>query len=265
VVPPTIQYKRDGRIVQITMSGFNRRTGISLVESLERAQEELGSDLAGVILDLRGNPGGLLDQGVAVADAFMPEGPISTTEGRHPDALHTFVAGGKDSLGGKPLVVLINGRTASSSEMVAAALQDRGRAIVLGSASYGKGSVQSVNDLPDDSELIITWSLIHAPSGYAFHRLGVLPTVCTAHEDTMSQLVTNMRAGALAIRPALKQWRAAVWPRQKDELAALKALCPASSDSPEIDVDLAREILLDRSLYDRLLVQSRAVLTASTE
>ena len=262
VVPPTITYLRDGRIVRLTVSGFNRRTGLTLVKNLRRAKSELGADLAGVVLDLRGNPGGLLDQGVAVVDAFLTGGLISTTEGRHPDALHRFEAGGDDMLDGKPLIVLINGRTASSGELVAAALQDRGRALLLGSASYGKGSVQSVNELPDHSELIITWSLIHAPSGYPFHRLGVLPTICTANTTDLGALRTRIRSGALPNGHHLTKWRKAGWPPDEGAREALRSLCPGNAEKPDRDLALAREILLDPPLDQRLIATSRSVLTA---
>ena len=264
VVPPTITYLRDGRIVRLTVSGFNRRTGLTLVKNLRRAKSELGADLAGVVLDLRGNPGGLLDQGVAVVDAFLTGGLISTTEGRHPDALHRFEAGGDDMLDGKPLIVLINGRTASSGELVAAALQDRGRALLLGSASYGKGSVQSVNELPDHSELIITWSLIHAPSGYPFHRLGVLPTICTANTTDLAELRTRIRSGALPNGHHLTKWRKAGWPPDEGAREALRGLCPGNAEKPDRDLALAREILLDPPLYQRLIAMSRSVLTAQS-
>ena len=262
VVPPTITYRRDGRIVHLTVSGFNRRTGLTLVKNLRRAGSELGADLAGVVLDLRGNPGGLLDQGVAVVDAFLTTGLISTTQGRHPDALHRFEAGGDDILDGKPLIVLINGRTASSGELVAAALQDRGRALLLGSSSYGKGSVQSVNELPDQSELIITWSLIHAPSGYPFHRLGVLPTICTANTADPDELRTRIRSGALPNGHHLTKWRSAGWPLDEGTRAELRSLCPGNAEKPDRDLALAREILLDPPLYQRLIATSRSVLTA---
>ena len=264
VVPPTITYRRDGRIIRLTISGFNRRTGLTLVETLRRAGSALGEDLAGVILDLRGNPGGLLDQGVAVVDAFLTSGLISTTQGRHPDALHRFEASGDDILNGKPLIILINGRTASSGELVAAALQDRGRALLLGSASYGKGSVQSVNELPDQSELIITWSLIHAPSGYPFHRLGVLPTICTANMTDLAELRTRIRSGALPNSHHLTKWRSAGWPLDDGTRTQLRNFCPGNAEKPDRDLALAREILLDPPLYQRLIATSRSVLTAQS-
>src|SRR6185295_6985530 len=139
--------------------------------------------LKGYILDLRNNPGGLLDQAISTSDLFLDSGRIVSTHGRHPDSHKFYEATGNDITDAKPIVALIDGNTASAAEIVAAALQDHGRAVVVGSNSYGKGTVQTVLNMPNTDELIITWARYHAPSGYTLHHLGVLPSVCTVGEE----------------------------------------------------------------------------------
>lgn len=252
VVPPTVSYRRDGRVAFIGVSGFNRRTGAALVATLRQAQRDFDADdFGGVVLDLRGNPGGLLDQAVAVADAFLDDGRISETDGRHPDARHVFRATAPDIIDGKPLVVLINGRTASSSELVAAALQDRGRAVLIGTTTYGKGSVQAVNDLPNRGELILTWSLIRAPSGYAFNQLGVMPTLCTAGQADVVGVLRGLDRPATSIAPLLRDWRQVAY-NDVDARETLRRACPSTRQSRDIDRELAVAILNDPVLYDRL-------------
>ncbi len=132
------------------------------------------------MLDLRGNPGGLLQQAVKVADLFLADGPILSTRGRHPDSVQDYVAGGDDITHGLPLVILIDGDTASAAELTAAALQDRDRAIVIGSTSYGKGTVQTVIPLPNGGELGFTWSHAVSPTGVNLRTGGVRPMLCTS-------------------------------------------------------------------------------------
>src|SRR3546814_20352184 len=132
-----------------------------------------------MILDLRGNPGGLLNQSVAVADMFISHGQIISTRGRHPDSFQYFDAESDDATGGLPLVVLVDGQSASGAEVVAAALQDSGRAVVVGASSYGKGSVQTVTRLPNAGELFLPWSRIYSPAGYTPPHQRVMPTLCT--------------------------------------------------------------------------------------
>ena len=117
-----------------------------------------------------------------VADLFVESGRIVSTHGRNPDSHQYYDATPGDIIDGKPIVVLVNGDSASASEIVAAALQDDDRAVVVGSNSYGKGTVQRVIDLPNNGEMSVTWARFHAPSGYTLHELGVLPSICTSIE-----------------------------------------------------------------------------------
>lgn len=129
------------------------------------------------MLDLRNNPGGLFDQSLYVADAFLDGGVIVTMRGRENRRMREFHARAGDLAGGLPMVVLINGGSASASEIVASALQDHGRAVVMGTPSFGKGSVQTVMRLPVEGALKLTTALYYAPSGQAIQARGVLPDI----------------------------------------------------------------------------------------
>jgi carboxyl-terminal processing protease len=171
-----------GDTVVLRVTTFNDQTFPGVEEELKKNIEALGGidKVAGVVLDLRNNPGGLLTQAIKVADTFLDKGEIVSTRGRNPADGERFnaesaVAG--DLTGGKPLVVLINGGSASASEIVAGALQDHRRAIVVGEKSFGKGSVQSVIPLRGDGAMRLTTSRYYTPSGRSIQALGVAPDI----------------------------------------------------------------------------------------
>jgi carboxyl-terminal processing protease len=246
IVPTTVAAIIEDRIAYIRVSGFNQRTASTLARRLTdlRANEP---GLRGIVLDLRGNVGGLLDQAIAVADLFVERGRLSATRGRHPDSIQSYDAAGADLSGGLPLVVLVNGRSASASEVVAAALQDLGRAVLIGSTSYGKGTVQTVVRLPNDGELLLTWSRLTSPSGYVIHGLGVLPNLCTnpASGKPVSASVTQDTSAVLA------RWRTP-WNGPTPNAEELRRTCPPSDAEPEIDRELARQIISDNAIYAAL-------------
>ena len=227
--------------------------GFSITGEVEH---DYGANLKGVILDLRDNPGGLLDQAVAVSDLFLSSGRIVSTEGRHPRSFQRYEAHGGDKLSGKPLVVMINGRSASSAEIVAAALQDLGRAVVVGTNSYGKGTVQSVFRLPNDGELTLTWSRFHAPSGYTLQDLGVLPNLCTSDaRQTADAIARNLRDGRLQTAKTLEAWRQEAQPNETRR-QQLRASCPQNKDT---DTDRVRETEVARRVLDDTLLYSQAL------
>ena len=130
---------------------------------------------------------------LAVADSFLTQGVLSRTAGRHRDAAQTFEADGHDQFKGLPLVVLVDGATASGAEIVTSALQDAGRALVIGSGTAGLGTIQSLLRLPNGAVIALTWARQYAPSGYAIDGRGILPNICTARaggsvDDTMARL-----------------------------------------------------------------------------
>ena len=162
----------------IRISQFQLRTGESLRESIGKLREEAGEEgLKGLVLDLRNNPGGVLNAAVSVSDAFLDKGIIVYTEGRMDDAKLTFSAKGSDVLDGIPLVVLVNAGSASASEIVAGALQDHGRAVIMGEKTFGKGSVQTILPLGNGSALKLTTARYYTPSGTSIQARGIVPDI----------------------------------------------------------------------------------------
>ena len=159
----------------LRISQFQTSTSKDVIKALDTLAEE--DDLQGLVLDLRNNPGGTLQSSVEVADQFLHEGLIVYTEGRLKSSHAKYRATRGDRIEGKPIVVLINGGSASASEIVAAALRDHGRATILGTQSYGKGSVQSVLPLDDDQALKLTTAFYYTPLGHSIHEKGIEPDI----------------------------------------------------------------------------------------
>ena len=160
----------------VRVRSFQERTAKDLERHLGRIRKEAGGELKGLVLDLRDNPGGLLDQAVEVADLWVDEGLIVSTRGRVDSQQHEFRAA-SDADGTYPMVVLVNGGSASASEIVAGALQDHHRALVLGGATFGKGSVQTVYPLRDRSGLRLTTALYYTPAGRSIQEVGIEPDI----------------------------------------------------------------------------------------
>ena len=167
----------DDEVIVARISTFSERTADDLEEVLEDLWDEQGDGLMGAVLDLRNNPGGLLDQAIAVSDAFLEQGEIVSTRGRDPESALRFNARTGDIIDGLPLVVLINSGTASASEIVAGALQDHGRALILGTRSFGKGSVQTVIPLRGRGALRLTTARYYTPSGRSIQEQGIDPDI----------------------------------------------------------------------------------------
>lgn len=260
IVPPTVAASLHDGIGAFRISSFNQRTALSLKQDLQKVTEQNGGPLKGVVLDMRGNPGGLLDQAVAMSDLFMKDGPIVSTKGRSPLASQAYDAREGDAGEDLPVVVLVDGKSASAAEIVTAALQDSGRAVVVGTNSYGKGTVQTVIQLPNDGEMTLTWSRFHAPSGYALHGLGVLPTICTADEMANSaKLMAGVIHAAAQPEPVtakLNLWRHA----GLEETALRKQLrtaCPSAKyPDSALDMEFAEKLLNDRAMYQSALALS---------
>ncbi|MFC3613292.1 S41 family peptidase [Lutimaribacter marinistellae] len=174
-----VRSRNEGESVVLRVTTFNDQTYPNLKDGLEEQIEEAGGidAINGVVLDLRNNPGGLLTQAIKVADAFLDEGEIVSTRGRDPQDGERFNAEKGDLVEGKPIVVLINGGSASASEIVAGALQDHRRAIVVGTKSFGKGSVQTVMPLRGDGAMRLTTARYYTPSGRSIQALGVSPDI----------------------------------------------------------------------------------------
>jgi carboxyl-terminal processing protease len=161
----------------IRITQFQSGTGENLVQAIDTLKKENGGKLKGMVLDLRNNPGGVLNAAVEVADAFIKDGLIVYTEGRTPASRVDFKATSKDLLDGAPIVVLVNGGSASASEIVAGALQDHKRAIIMGSRTFGKGSVQTILPMTDGNALKLTTARYYTPSGRSIQAEGIVPDI----------------------------------------------------------------------------------------
>ncbi len=174
-----VRTRTEGKTVILRVTTFNSQTYPNLEAGIKKAVAELGGldKVDGFVMDLRNNPGGLLTQAIKVSDAFLEKGEIVSTRGRNPKDGERFNATPGDLTNGKPLVVLINGGSASASEIVAGALQDHRRAIVVGTKSFGKGSVQTVMPLRGGSAMRLTTARYYTPSGRSIQSLGVTPDI----------------------------------------------------------------------------------------
>src|SRR5579875_1878080 len=247
LVPESVSLRELNDVAVIKVTSFNQQTGDGVMDAIARAHREMGPRLKGFVLDLRGNPGGLLDQAIAVASQFLDGGTIATTIGRNPESFQYFAAPANHHAETLPLVVLVNGGSASASEIVAAALQDAGRAVVVGTASYGKGTVQTVLRTRNDGELTVTWARLITPKGYFLHHHGVVPTVCT------SQLPDKVDVGVL-----LADSPPAALMRPRDTLSdagwiALRDACPATREGDGLDLRVAHRLLDNAVIYARVL------------
>jgi carboxyl-terminal processing protease len=168
----------EGDLGYIRITSFTEQTETGLRAAIQKIKDQVGGNkLKGVVLDLRNNPGGLLDQAIAVSDAFIDKGEIVSTRGRRPEDAQRYNAKPGDLLNGLPMVVLINGGSASASEIVAGALQDHHRAIVLGTRSFGKGSVQTIIPLGGQGALRLTTARYYTPSGRSIQAQGIEPDI----------------------------------------------------------------------------------------
>src|SRR5215831_8914156 len=164
-------------IAYIRITSFNEQTDVGLSNAMKNLKQQSGNKLIGVVLDLRNDPGGLLDQAVAVANAFLDRGEIVSTRGRRSEDAQRYNARPGDIAAGLPMAVLINGGSASASEIVAGALQDHHRAILLGTKSFGKGSVQTIIPLPGHGAMRLTTARYYTPSGRSIQARGIDPDI----------------------------------------------------------------------------------------
>ena len=173
----SVRSRLEGKIGYIRVTTFSEQADKGIKKAIEKFNKEVGDDLQGIVLDLRNNPGGLLDQSVSVSDIFLDKGEIVSTRSREADDTQRFNARKGDLAKGLPMVVLINGGSASASEIVAGALQDHRRAIILGTKSFGKGSVQTIFPLSGHGAMRLTTARYYTPSGRSIQALGIEPDI----------------------------------------------------------------------------------------
>ncbi|WP_135212043.1 S41 family peptidase [Vitreimonas flagellata] len=184
-----------GDVGVIRISTFNERTGDMLQDAIRTVRRDTGGRLRGVVVDLRNNPGGLLDQAIEVSDAFLDGGEVVSTRGRQPEDVQRYNARRGDDMAGVPIVVLINGASASAAEIVAGALQDRNRALIVGTDSFGKGSVQTVIPLQGgrDGALRLTTARYYTPAGRSIQGAGITPDMEVAARRIDAEQIARLQ------------------------------------------------------------------------
>ena len=173
----SVKYNIINNVGYIRLTTFSETTTSTMLDAIEKIKTQTGKNFQGLILDLRNNPGGLLNQSIAVTDAFLENGEIVSTKGRNKDDTSRTFAQPGDVISNQPLIVLINSGSASASEIVAGALKDHGRAIILGTRSFGKGSVQSIVPIPGNGAIRLTTSRYYTPSGISIQAKGIEPDI----------------------------------------------------------------------------------------
>jgi carboxyl-terminal processing protease len=276
--PETVTASRDGELLVLRITGFSRSTGSRLAQELLRGVGDTAADMPqsnpstnlalappkGVVLDLRGNRGGVLQQAVAAAAMLQGSGVVATTAGRDPEAAHVFRADGRDLARFLPVVVLVDGNTASAAEILAAALADQRRAVVVGSATLGKGLVQTITALPDGGELLVTWSRVLAPLGWPIQGVGLLPQLCTSlGPDSLARNLAALTRGSQPMEAALRRHRIARAPVPPIEALEIRAACPAADALPmgprepgsdDTDLAAARRLIQTPEAYATALL-----------
>ncbi len=243
----SVRSHTEGTVGYIRVTTFNQNTGPGVRKAIQDINDELGDKISGFVLDLRNNPGGLLTQAIEVSDAFLDKGEIVSQRGRLEEDTERKNSTPGDLAAGLPIVVLINGGSASASEIVAGALQDHKRAIVMGTQSFGKGSVQTVIPLPGKGAMRLTTARYYTPSGTSIQAKGITPDIVVeqAKIESYDEKFKRMRESDL--RGALKN---------EEETKKAKKAQDASNDNTEEeepkDYQLTRaiDLLTALSLYD---------------
>lgn len=274
VTVQSVTSRAEGDFGYVRISNFSEQTEEGLKNALKDLEKEIAGGPKGLVLDLRSNPGGLLDQSVAVADMFLNGGEIVSTRGRRPrDTMREMGTPG-DKFGGKPIIVLINGGSASASEIVAGALQDRNRALLLGTKSFGKGSVQTVIPLQNGLQgaLRLTTSKYYTPSGRSIQALGIVPDIAMPviypGQDELAQRPSESDLpNALVAESDVDdnaEENAEVAEGESAEPGVEPFMCRFEEDGETpVDCQLERalEILADATRYNRALADAGAART----
>jgi len=257
VSPETVFAQRFANFLVLRITSFSTSTASHLALSVQDALA-VPHRVDGIVLDLRDNRGGLLRQAVTAADTFLPAGLVATTVGRDPDAMNIWRSTEGELAENVPVVILVDGRTASAAEILAAALADRGRAVVVGSETMGKGMVQTIDPLPDGGELFVTWSQTVAPLGWPVQGVGVLPQVCTSlGQEALSRQLAALATGFQPMAEAIWRSRAARLPVPVAEVLEIRAPCPAAEGRPA-DLEAARVLISNPAAYAAALLPPMA-------
>jgi carboxyl-terminal processing protease len=199
----SVRSRVEDKIGYIRITQFNEQTDKGLIKEIAKLREEIGPGIQGYILDLRNNPGGLLDQAIAVSNAFLEQGEIVSTQSRLPEDTQRFNARPGDLADGLPIIVLVNGGSASASEIVAGAMQDHRRAVILGTRSFGKGSVQTIMPLSGHGAMRLTTARYFTPSGRSIQAKGIEPDILVK-QARIETLASPKRRAESDLRNALE-------------------------------------------------------------
>jgi carboxyl-terminal processing protease len=250
IVPDTVKAKVENGVAELHVSSFNQRTAAAVERAVLKAKDDSNGVLKGIIIDFRSDPGGLLDQAVDMSSLFLDSGTIISLNGRHPGAKQFYAAHSHDIVPGVPIAIIVDGRTASAAEIVTAALQDNGRAVVIGTGTLGKGSVQTVVRLANGGELALTWAHSWTPRGAALHGLGILPDVCLAGFPKYEQAISYVTTTPNPSLETRQRWRFPV--DDAASHAALRSACPAEAHlDRDVDTDIAKLLLKDHTMMAR--------------
>ena len=245
----SVRSRTEGNVGYVRITSFSEQTETGLNKAVEKVKTELGDKLAGFVLDLRNNPGGLLDQAVMVSDAFLEGGEIVSTRGRVQENAQRFHATPGDITNGLPIVVLINSGSASASEIVAGALQDHRRAVILGKNSFGKGSVQTIIPLGRNGAIKLTTQRYYTPSGTAIQAKGIVPDieVAQARVELFEGNARRERHEA-DLRGALDNDQSSIKKDKPNAKDGEDKADPAAKPQKRVDYQLARALDLLRGL-----------------
>lgn len=236
----SVRSRMEGDIGYLRITSFNEQADKGSIKAIAKFKKNAGDKLKGLVLDLRNNPGGLLDQSVKISDLFLDKGEIVSTRSRRPEDTQRFNAHTGDLMNGLPVIVLINGGSASASEIVAGALQDHGRAILLGTKTFGKGSVQTIMPLSGHGAMRLTTARYYTPSGRSIQAVGIEPDI-KVEQARIENLAAQQTRREADLKGALKNEEKAA-KKEGEKTAEEKA-----KKKPE-DYQLARALDLLRGL-----------------
>ena len=254
--PNELSIRDNIRIIKI--SSFVSGTSELIRRQIQAIRENNNKSNKGIIIDLRNNRGGRLDEAVAAADLFISEGTILKTQGRHPDANQHYIATPDNTHPNIPLIILINNATASAAEVLAAAINDHDKGLLLGTHSYGKGSVQRIRYLPNKGKLNITWKELFSPQGFSFTEFSVSPKLCTANKNKISQITTSTLLESIIEKINNKEFRRSKNSdsKQGKDLKVdnkCKMLKCTLASTEDYDLKIALDILADMGLYIEII------------
>lgn len=248
---PSVRHHMEGDIGYVRITSFTEQTESGLKKAVDEFNKTKGDRLKGIVLDLRNNPGGLLDQAIAVSDAFLSRGEIVSTRSRHIEDIQRYNSRPGDIADGLPIVVLINGGSASASEIVAGALQDHARALILGTRSFGKGSVQTIMPLGVNGAMRLTTARYYTPSGRSIQGLGIEPDI-KVEVAKIEKLGSGFGTREADLRGSLKNTDENADVRQKKVEEELNASDDEDKQPEDYQLSRALDLIEGISLYSEM-------------